>query len=711
MQKQRKKTRNRHLETRKMTLETSIEYVKGIGTERAKLIKNVLGISIVEDLINFYPIRYIDKNKVYKVNGLQESNFEIQLKGKISNVQEILTGKVKRLTAKFNDDSGSVDLVWFQYSKWLKEQLPVNREVFIFGKINAFNNQFSMPHPEIELDENKEKDNRLRPIYPSSEKLTKRGLNQKFFQVILRNICKEIPNLIQENLPESIMSSMKFLSRQQTFLNIHFPKNLEYFEKANQRLKFEESFFFQLGYALKKLHHKTQSVGNPFPIVGDHFIGFYENHLPFELTGAQKRVLKEIRMDMKKPIQMNRLLQGDVGSGKTMVALLTMLIALDNGFQSCLMAPTEILAQQHYNGIKDLLKDTEIKVNLLTGSVKAPARKIIHEELENGELSILVGTHAVLEDKVKFKNLGLAIIDEQHRFGVAQRAKLWAKNKIPPHILVMTATPIPRTLAMSFYSDLDVSVIDEMPVGRKAIITAHRREKDRTYVYHFCHEEIRKGRQIYFVYPLIEESETLDYKNLMEGLEHIMDNFSNYEVTMLHGKMKPDEKDAAMNYFASGKSQIMVATTVIEVGVNVPNASVMVIESAERFGLSQLHQLRGRVGRGAEQSYCILMTSDKMSAESRTRIRTMTETNDGFKISEVDMQLRGPGDILGTQQSGVVDFKRLDLVNDAPIIKTTKKMVDKILEADPHLSGTDHQIIKNYYIQNYKGKNKWSKIS
>lgn len=694
-----------------MTLETSIEYVKGIGPERAKLIKNVLAVSTVEDLLNFYPIRYIDKNKVYKVNGLQESNLEIQLKGKISNVQEILTGKVKRLTAKFNDDSGSMDLVWFQYSKWLKEQLPVNREVFIFGKINAFNNQFSMPHPEIELDENKEKDNRLRPIYPSSEKLTKRGLNQKFFQVILRNICKEIPNLIQENLPESIMSSMKFLSRQQTFLNIHFPKNLEYFEKANQRLKFEESFFFQLGYALKKLHHKTQSVGNPFPIVGDHFTGFYENHLPFELTGAQKRVLKEIRMDMKKPIQMNRLLQGDVGSGKTMVALLTMLIALDNGFQSCLMAPTEILAQQHYNGIKDLLKDTEIKVSLLTGSVKASARKIIHEELENGELSILVGTHAVLEDKVKFKNLGLAIIDEQHRFGVAQRAKLWAKNKIPPHILVMTATPIPRTLAMSFYSDLDVSVIDEMPVGRKAIITAHRREKDRTYVYHFCHEEIRKGRQIYFVYPLIEESETLDYKNLMEGLEHIMDNFSNYEVTMLHGKMKPDEKDAAMNYFASGKSQIMVATTVIEVGVNVPNASVMVIESAERFGLSQLHQLRGRVGRGAEQSYCILMTSDKMSAESRTRIRTMTETNDGFKISEVDMQLRGPGDILGTQQSGVVDFKRLDLVNDAPIIKTTKKMVDKILEADPHLSGTDHQIIKNYYIQNYKGKNKWSKIS
>lgn len=642
---------------------------------------------------------------------LQESNIEVQLKGKITSVQEIQTGKTKRLSAKFNDHTGTMDLVWFQYSKWLKEQIPINREVYIFGKINVFGNQFSMPHPEIEAEEKKETENRLRPIYPSSEKLSKRGLNQKFFQNVLKNICREIPVLIQENLPEYMIRHYQFLSRQHTFLNIHFPKDQQHFDKADKRLKFEESFFFQLGYGLKKLHHKTQSIGNPFPIVGDYFTEFYENHLPFDLTNAQKRVLKEIRMDMKKAIQMNRLLQGDVGSGKTMVALLTMLIAMDNGFQSCLMAPTEILAQQHYNGIQDLLKDTSIKVSLLTGSVKASARKIIHEELENGELSILIGTHAVLEDKVKFKNLGLAVIDEQHRFGVAQRAKLWAKNKIPPHILVMTATPIPRTLAMSFYSDLDVSVIDELPVGRKAIITAHRREKDRAYVYQFCHEEIRKGRQIYFVYPLIEESETLDYKNLMEGLQHVMDNFSNYNVTMLHGKMKPDEKDAAMNYFASGKSQIMVATTVIEVGVNVPNASVMVIESAERFGLSQLHQLRGRVGRGAEQSYCILMTSDKLSKESRTRIKTMTETNDGFKISEVDMQLRGPGDILGTQQSGVVDFKRLDLVNDAPIIKTTKSLVEKILESDPHLSRTDHQIIKNYYLQNYKGKNKWSKIS
>ncbi|KPE50024.1 ATP-dependent DNA helicase RecG [Chryseobacterium indologenes] len=694
-----------------MTLETSIEYVKGIGPERAKLIKNVLGISTVDDLLNFYPIRYLDKSKIHKISQLQETSQEIQLKGKITQVQEIQTGKTKRLSAKFNDDTGTMDLVWFQYSKWLKEQIPVNREVYIFGKINVFNRQFSMPHPEIDAEEKKEGDSRLKPIYPSSEKLTKRGLNQRFFQVILRNICREIPNLIEENFPEYLIKAFKFLSRQHTFLNIHFPKDMEHFEKADHRLKFEESFFFQLGYGLKKLHHKSQAVGNPFPVIGDHFNTFYNHHIPFDLTNAQKRVLKEIRMDMKRPIQMNRLLQGDVGSGKTMVALLTMLIAMDNSFQSCLMAPTEILAQQHYNGIKDLLHETGINVRLLTGSTKASERKVIHQELEDGSLSILVGTHAVLEDKVKFKNLGLAIIDEQHRFGVAQRAKLWAKNRIPPHILVMTATPIPRTLAMSFYSDLDVSVIDEMPVGRKPIITAHRREKDRTYVYNFCRDEIRKGRQIYFVYPLIEESETLDYKNLMEGLEHVMNAFSDYNVTMLHGKMKPDEKDAAMNYFASGKAEIMVATTVIEVGVNVPNASVMVIESSERFGLSQLHQLRGRVGRGAEQSYCILMTSDKMSKESRTRIKTMTETNDGFKISEVDMQLRGPGDILGTQQSGVVDFKKLDLVNDSAIIKTTKNAVDKILETDPHLNRPENIIIKNYYLKYYKGKNKWSKIS
>lgn len=694
-----------------MTLETSIEFLKGIGTERAKLIKNVMGIATVEDFLYFYPIRYLDKSKVYLIRNLTDDLPEVQLKGKITDLKEIGEGKGKRLTGKFQDESGTMDLVWFQYSQWLKEQIPINRELYIFGKVSLFNHQFSMVHPEIEVEEQKEKQNHLKPIYPSSEKLTKRGLSQKFFQNILKNIIAEIPKLIDENLPDYLTKSLKLISREQAFVNIHFPKDLKNLEQADRRLKFEEAFFFQLGYGLKKQHHKTTSIGNPFPIVGDFFNNFYKNYLPFELTNAQKRVLKEIRIDMKRPIQMNRLLQGDVGSGKTMVALLTMLIAMDNGFQSCMMAPTEILAQQHYNSIKELLENSEIKVKLLTGSTKNSERKIIHEELLNGELSILIGTHAVLEDIVQFKNLGLAIIDEQHRFGVAQRAKLWAKNKIPPHILVMTATPIPRTLAMSFYSDLDVSVIDEMPIGRKQIITAHRRENERLSVFRFAKDEIEKGRQIYFVYPLIEESETLDYKNLMENFDHIVEFFEGKNVTMLHGRMKPAEKEVAMQYFASGKSEIMVATTVIEVGVNVPNASVMIIESAERFGLSQLHQLRGRVGRGAEQSYCILMTSDKLSKESRTRIKTMCETNDGFKISEVDMQLRGPGDILGTQQSGVVDFKRLDLAQDGKIIKISKEIVEQMLLNDPFLNLTQHVALKNYYVKNYRGKNKWGKIS
>jgi len=695
-----------------LNLDTSIEYIKGIGPERSKLIKNILGISNVEDLLNFYPIRYLDKSKVYKIAQLTEDEtIEVQLKGKITDLAEVGGGRAKRLAAKFHDETGTIDLVWFQYSQWMKDQIPQNREIYIFGKVNLFNRVFSMAHPEIEPLENREQETRLRPIYPSSEKLTKRGLNQKFFQNVLRNICMEIPSLVSENLPDYLMKHLKLMSRPHAFLNIHFPKDIQHFQEAERRLKFEEAFFFQLGYGLKKKYQNNHSVGNPFPNIGEHFNHFYAHHLPFELTHAQKRVLKEIRNDMKRPVQMNRLLQGDVGSGKTMVALLSMLIAMDNGFQSCLMAPTEILAQQHFNGISELLEGTNIQVQLLTGSTKTSERKQIHENLLNGNLSILIGTHAVLEDIVQFKNLGLAIIDEQHRFGVAQRAKLWAKNKIPPHILVMTATPIPRTLAMSFYSDLDVSVIDEMPVGRKSIITAHRKERDRLSVFRFAKDEIDKGRQVYFVYPLIEESETLDYKNLMENFDHIVEFFEGHNVTMLHGKMKSDEKETNMQYFASGKAEIMVATTVIEVGVNVPNASVMIIESAERFGLSQLHQLRGRVGRGAEQSYCILMTSDKLSADSRKRIKTMCETNDGFKISEVDMQLRGPGDILGTQQSGVVDFKKLDLVTDGNLIKISKETVEKILENDPQLSHPDNQRIKDYYIKQYKGKNKWGKIS
>ena len=697
-----------------MDLSTPIEYLKGIGPERSKLIKNVLGISTVEDFLYFFPLRYLDKSKVYRVADLKEENVEIQLKGRIYDLKEITYGRgQKRLSAKFRDETGVLDLVWFQYSQWLKDQIPLNKELYIFGRVSLFGQQFSMAHPEIELEEKREKELRLRPIYPSSEKITKRGLNQKFFQGIQAHILGHVTGLVQENLPQSLIQSLKLMGRQEAFVNIHFPKDTSAFEQADRRLKFEEAFFFQLGYALKKQYNKTSTVGNPFPLVGDFFNDFYQNRLPFELTNAQKRVLKEIRNNMRLPIQMNRLLQGDVGSGKTMVALLSMLIAIDNGFQSCMMAPTEILAQQHFNSLSEALFGTGVNIRLLTGSTKTAERKIIHSELENGTLHILVGTHAVLEDKVKFKNLGLAIIDEQHRFGVEQRAKLWMKNKIPPHILIMTATPIPRTLAMSFYSDLDVSVIDELPMGRKPIITAHRREKDRNSVFRFAKDEIDKGRQVYFVYPLIEESEALDYENLMGGFERVSEAFPypDYAVTMLHGKMKPQEKDEAMQYFASGKANIMVATTVIEVGVNVPNASVMIIESAERFGLSQLHQLRGRVGRGAEQSYCILMTSDKMSSDSRTRIKTMCETNDGFKISEVDMKLRGPGDILGTQQSGVVDFKRLDLAQDGHIIKAAKDTIEALLRVDPSLQQEQHQALKNYYIKQYKGKNKWGRIS
>ncbi len=694
-----------------LSLDTPVEYLKSIGPERAKLIRNVLGIATVADFLNFFPLRYLDKSKVYRITDLTDNLPEVQLKGRIIEVRELGEGRSKRLSAKFQDDTGTMELVWFKYSKWLREQLPVNRTVFVFGKVNLFNSQFSMSHPEIETEDIKERISAVVPIYPGSEKLSKRGLNQKFFQNILRGLCSQIPLLLSENIPDSLRQRLKLLSRADAYLNIHFPANHRICEQANHRIKFEEAFFFQLSYALKKQHHQATAVGNPFTLVGDYFTTFYKDQLPFPLTNAQKRVIREIRMDMRRPVQMNRLLQGDVGSGKTIVALLAMLIAMDNGFQSVMMAPTEILAQQHFNSLKELTEPAGIRISLLTGSTKKSDRKLIHDSLLSGELSILVGTHAVLEDVVKFKNLGLAIIDEQHRFGVAQRARLWAKNRIPPHILVMTATPIPRTLAMSFYSDLDVSVIDEMPLGRKPIITAHRREKDRLSVFRFAREEIAKGRQVYFVYPLIEESETLDYKNLMENFDHIMQFFEECNVTMLHGRMKPNEKEEAMQYFASGKAQIMVATTVIEVGVNVPNASVMIIESAERFGLSQLHQLRGRVGRGAEQSFCILMTSDKLTKESRTRIKTMTETNDGFKISEVDMQLRGPGDLLGTQQSGILDFKKLDLTTDANIIQASKDAVAAILQQDPFLALPEHQNLKNYYLLHFRSKTSWGKIS
>ena len=694
-----------------LSLHTSLEYIKGIGPERAKLLRSVLGVTTLEDLLHLYPLRYEDRSRVYRISELSDQSGDVQIEGKILDLKELSSPGGKRLRARFEESGNSLELVWFSYPKWLVGQIPIGKTVRIFGKVSSFQSSLSMAHPEIELPTTDTKEKGLLPVYPSSEKLTKRGITQKLMRTVLKNILSSSALPLEENLPHYLLEKTQMLSRVEAYRQVHFPSSALALEKANHRLKFEESFFFQLGYLLKKNHQHQYSKGHPMKRVGEYFHTFYSKHLPFPLTSAQKKVLKEIQKDMKKPVQMNRLLQGDVGSGKTIVALLSMLLAMDNGFQCCLMAPTEILAQQHYKGISTLLEPMGIRVEILTGSSKTRQRREVLQGLENGDISVLIGTHALLEDPVVFQNLGLAIIDEQHRFGVAQRARLYKKNTTAPHILIMTATPIPRTLAMSFYSDLDVSVIDELPVGRKAIITAHRREKDRLSVYKFCREQLEQGRQLYFVYPLIEESQMLDYKNLQEGYQQVESFFKSYRAVMLHGKMPSEDKQEAMKVFAQGKAQIMVSTTVIEVGVNVPNASVMVIESAERFGLSQLHQLRGRVGRGSSQSYCILMSKDKLSSDSRTRLRTMVDTTDGFKISEVDMQLRGPGDIMGTQQSGLLDFKKLDLLSDSELIATTKQWAQYLLTLDPTLTDPRHLALRNYYVKSYRGKNKWMKIS
>lgn len=595
----------------------------------------------------------------------------------------------KRLVATFVDDTGEMELVWFRGHKWIKDSLKINEPYVVFGRCNWFNGVFSMPHPEMELMREHEQSLRtaMQPVYPSTEKLTNKGITNRVINQLMQELFNESGVRFHESLPKSIIEELHLISKAEALFNIHFPKSQELLAKAQFRLKFEELFFIQLQLVRKNLLHKQRIKGFVFDKVGELFSDFYNNHLPFELTNAQKRVIKEIRNDMGSNAQMNRLLQGDVGSGKTIVALMSMLLAIDNGFQACIMAPTEILATQHYNGIMELLKELPVNVQLLTGSTKAADRREIHEQLENGLLHILIGTHAVLEDKVQFQNLGLAIIDEQHRFGVAQRAKLWHKNTMPPHILVMTATPIPRTLAMSLYGDLDVSVIDELPPGRKPIKTVHRYDSNRLKVFQFLKDEINKGRQVYVVYPLIQESETLDYKDLMDGYESIVRSFPQpeYQISIVHGQMKPADKDYEMERFIKGETQIMVATTVIEVGVNVPNASVMIIESAERFGLSQLHQLRGRVGRGAEQSFCILMTGHKLSDDSKTRLQTMTQTNDGFEIAEVDLKLRGPGDLMGTQQSGVLTLKIADIVKDNDILKTARYYAIQLLKSDPNL--------------------------
>jgi len=697
-------------------LETPIEYLKGVGPQRGDLLRKELSIHKYADLLNLFPNRYIDRTRYYKINELQNSNSEVQIVGKIINIKTVEQGKGKsRLVATFVDETGQMELVWFQGQKWIRESIKLNVPYVIFGKVTQFGTTYNMAHPEMELLEEHKASLRsaMQPVYPSTEKLGNKGISNKVINKMMQQLFVETQALFSENLPNYLLEELKLIPKNAALFNIHFPKSQDLLAKAQFRLKFEELFFIQLQLITKNLIRKHKIKGMPFEKVGENFNNFYKNHLPFDLTNAQKRVLKEIRNDLGSNAQMNRLLQGDVGSGKTIVALMCMLMAKDNGFQSCLMAPTEILANQHFNGITELAKELNINIKILTGSTKTSDRKIIHEELENGSLDILIGTHALLEDKVQFHNLGLAIIDEQHRFGVEQRSKLWKKNAIPPHVLVMTATPIPRTLAMSLYGDLDISVIDELPPGRKPIQTVHRYDSNRLKVWKFLKDEIAKGRQVYIVYPLIQESEKMDYKDLMDGYESISRDFPlpQYSISIVHGKMKPADKDEEMRRFADGKTNIMVATTVIEVGVNVPNASVMVIESAERFGLSQLHQLRGRVGRGAEQSYCILMTSHKLSNESKIRMETMVRTNDGFEISEVDLKLRGPGDIMGKQQSGVLNLQIADLVKDKEILQLARYHAIKLLKDDAPMEKPEHAKLREAFIELSKKKTIWNYIS
>jgi len=696
-------------------LSNPITYITGITTNRAALLQQELGIRRCVDFLHFFPNRYIDKTHFYKISQLHPTNSDVQLVGKITHVKTVKQKRGTRLVATFIDETGSMELVWFKGVKWVKDALKVNTPYVIYGKLNAYNNSFSVAHPEMELVAayKKKQQFAMQPVYPSTEVLLAKGISNKIIRTSIQNLFIQIDGKIRESLSASFIKEYQLMSKSEAMLNIHFPKNQEKLAKAQYRLKFEELFFIQLQLLRKKIIRKSKLKGYVFESVGEKFNAFYKNNLPFELTNAQKRVLKEIRKDVASEVHMNRLLQGDVGSGKTIVALLSMLLAIDNGFQAALMAPTEILAAQHYKAIVELLEGIDIHVELLTGSVKAKKRREIHQKLEDGTLHILIGTHALLEDKVVFNNLGIAIIDEQHRFGVAQRSKMWKKNELPPHVLVMTATPIPRTLAMSVYGDLDISVIDELPPGRKAVKTVHRYDSNRLAVFKFLKDEIAKGRQVYIVYPLIQESAAMDYKDLMDGYESISRDFPmpEYQISIVHGKMKPVDKEYEMQRFVKGETQIMVATTVIEVGVNVPNASVMVIESTERFGLSQLHQLRGRVGRGADQSYCILLTDYKLSADAKTRIKTMVETSDGFKIAEVDLKLRGPGNMMGTQQSGVLNLKIADVVKDTAILTRARNAALDLLAEDSELTNPENKTILDTYSYIQKTSGLWANIS
>ncbi len=696
-------------------LQTPIEYLKGVGPNRADLLKKELKIFTFQDLLYFFPNRYIDRSRFYKISELPKNNSEVQLKGQITNIETISQKSGRRLVANFSDGENTIELLWFRGYKWIKESLKKNVPYIIFGRINWFKGKPSIPHPEMDLESDfiKKPSQILKPIYPSTENILSKGISQKVIFNLLINLFKVLKSNIGESLPDYLLKKYNFLNKHEAIKNIHFPNNQNTLSIAQERLKFEELFYIQIQLILKNNRRKKKIKGLVFKKVGDGLNSFFKNNLSFELTNAQKKVIKEIRKDLGSGRQMSRLLQGDVGSGKTIVALMSMLIAFDNGYQSCIMAPTEILAQQHFQSISKFLSNLNISVELLTGNSKKSHRNLIDKKLKNGELNILIGTHSIIEEKIIFSNLGLAIIDEQHRFGVAQRAKLWKKNIIPPHVLVMTATPIPRTLAMTLYGDLDVSVINELPPGRKEVKTYHRYDSNRLKVYKFIKEEIKKGAQVYVVYPLIQESEKMDYKDLIDGYESISRYFPppEFQISVVHGKMKSSDKEYEMKRFAEGKTNIMVATTVIEVGVNVTNASLMIIESSERFGLSQLHQLRGRVGRGNKQSYCILMSDNKLSSDARKRLEVMAQTNNGFKIAETDLNIRGPGNIMGTEQSGLIKLKIADVVNDNLKLKNARDEAIKILKKDSDLLLVENQIIKKTLFTMKTYKNMWNYIS
>ena len=690
-----------------------IKFLPGVGPKRAELFNKELGIYSYEDLLYYYPYKYIDRSRTYTIREINGTMPYIQLRGKIVRYETQGEGYKRRLTAIFADATGTIELVWFKGIKYIQDRYKPGTEYTLFGRPTLFGSRLNIAHPEIDpVDVEIDGNTGLQPYYTTTEKMKSHFLNSKAVQKIIATLWKVIPRSLPETLPAAVIARAHVIYLSEALYNIHFPQSPDVLRKAQFRLKFEELFYLQLNILRYTRQRMRRLGGFPFVTIGEHFNRFYRECLPFELTGAQKRVLKEIRADVGSGRQMNRLLQGDVGSGKTLVALMAMLMAVDNGYQACMMAPTEILATQHYETLSSLLRPIGVRTELLTGSTRKKQREEIHEGLVSGDVKILVGTHALLEDTVVFSNLGFVVIDEQHRFGVEQRSRLWRKNSRPPHILVMTATPIPRTLAMTVYGDLDVSVIDELPPGRKPVTTIHRYDNRRAELYESIRRQIEQGRQVYIVYPLIQESEKIDLKNLEEGFKQIREVFPEYTVCMVHGKMKPAEKDAEMQRFVGGEAQIMVATTVIEVGVNVPNATVMVIENAERFGLSQLHQLRGRVGRGADQSYCVLVTSHKLSEDTRKRIEIMTRTNDGFEISEADLQLRGPGDMEGTQQSGIAfDLRIANIAKDGQILQLARDIAGEVLDADPDLAKSENAVLPRRLEKLFRRKIDFSLIS